>query len=57
MSKNKHASSEWPWVVCIVLMLATFLSYLDRNAFGIVAPEIQTEFAWDNTYGIFVFLW
>jgi MFS transporter, ACS family, hexuronate transporter len=41
-------SKSWPWLVCIVLMLATFLSYIDRNAFGIVASEIQEEFTWDN---------
>jgi MFS transporter, ACS family, hexuronate transporter len=41
-------SRMWPWKVCIVLMLATFLSYIDRNAFSVMAPEIQDEFNWDN---------
>jgi len=45
---TKKLSKSWPWLVCIVLMLATFLSYIDRNAFGIVASEIQHEFTWDN---------
>jgi sugar phosphate permease len=45
---NKTLSKSWPWLVCVVLMLATFLSYIDRNAFGVVAPEIQEEFTWDN---------
>lgn len=48
MDGKKYSSARWPWIVCIVLMFATFLSYLDRNAFGIVAPEIQNEFSWDN---------
>lgn len=48
MTINQQLSKRWPWMVCIVLMLATFLSYIDRNAFGIVAPEIKDEFSWDN---------
>jgi predicted MFS family arabinose efflux permease len=48
MTNKSYLSSKWPWLVCIVLMLATFLSYIDRNAFGVVAPEIQKEFLWDN---------
>ncbi len=39
---------RWPWMVCIFLLFATALSYLDRNAFSVVAPVIQEEFMWDN---------
>ena len=41
---TSYANPRWPWLVCIILMLATFLSYLDRNSFGVVAPKIQEEF-------------
>ena len=35
-------------MVCIFLLFATALSYLDRNAFSVVAPVIQEEFEWNN---------
>jgi len=41
-------SKWWMWKVCIFLLFATTLSYLDRNAFSVVAPVIQEEFNWDN---------
>ncbi|MBF0432021.1 MAG: MFS transporter [Fibrobacteria bacterium] len=47
-SSDWNPGKSWPWLVCIFLMFATSLSYLDRNAFSIVAPVIQGEFGWDN---------
>jgi MFS transporter, ACS family, hexuronate transporter len=46
--KEWSPSKMWPWKVCFVLMMATFLSYIDRNAFSVMAPQIQEEFTWDN---------
>ncbi len=38
----------WPWKVCIFLLFATMLSYLDRQALSIVAPVIRGELKLDN---------
>lgn len=56
-NENKESNNDipswmpgkwWPWKVCIFLLFATTLSYLDRNAFSVVAPALQEEFSWDN---------
>jgi ACS family hexuronate transporter-like MFS transporter len=39
---------RWPWLVCLVLMFATLISYLDRQSFSVVGPVIQEELALDN---------
>ena len=41
-------SRWWPWKVCVFLLFATALSYLDRQALSIVAPQIRHEFKLDN---------
>lgn len=41
-------SRWWPWQVCVFLMLATALSYLDRQALSIAAPVIRQELRLDN---------
>ncbi len=38
----------WPWAVCAVLLMATALSYLDRQALSVVAPVIRGELKLDN---------
>ncbi|MCI0625760.1 MAG: MFS transporter [Acidobacteria bacterium] len=38
----------WPWMVCLFLMGATGLSYLDRQALSVVAPVVRAELAIDN---------
>ncbi|MDB5310954.1 MAG: transporter [Gemmataceae bacterium] len=39
----KH-SSAWKWWVCGVLLLATFLNYMDRQALAVTLPELKREF-------------
>jgi ACS family hexuronate transporter-like MFS transporter len=39
---------RWPWIVCVVLMFATLISYLDRQSFSVVGPVIRDELALDN---------
>src|SRR4051812_31168296 len=41
-------SGSWPWKVCVFLLFATGLSYLDRQALSIAAPLIRGELALDN---------
>lgn len=38
----------WPWTVCLVLLMATALSYLDRQALSVVAPVVRGELEFDN---------
>jgi len=38
----------WPWHVCIFLLAATLLSYLDRQALSVVAPRVAQELSLDN---------
>jgi sugar phosphate permease len=42
------AGRWWPWKVCVCLLLATALSYLDRQALSIVAPLVSKELSLDN---------
>ena len=37
-----------PWLVCAVLLTATALSYLDRQALSVVAPLVREELELDN---------
>jgi ACS family glucarate transporter-like MFS transporter len=39
---------SWPWKVCIFLLTATLLSYLDRQALSVVAPRVATDLSLDN---------
>ncbi len=41
-------SRWWPWAVCLVLLTATALSYLDRQALSVVAPLVREELRLDN---------
>ena len=36
------------WILCILLLLATTLNYLDRQTMSILAPTIQREMGLDN---------
>src|SRR5206468_9645413 len=36
--------SAWRWWVCGVLLLATFLNYMDRQALAVTLPELKREF-------------
>lgn len=34
----------WPWAVCGVLLLATLLNYMDRQALAVTLPTLKREF-------------
>lgn len=43
------------WVICGLLFFSTALSYLDRQVFSILAPELQTSVGWSEVeYGYIV---
>jgi sugar phosphate permease len=48
MTNNNEKMNWWPWKVCAFLLLATALSYLDRQALSIVAPVVSKELSLDN---------
>jgi sugar phosphate permease len=47
-SVNNTVHRWWPWKVCIFLLLATALSYLDRQALSIAAPLVRADLKLDN---------
>lgn len=42
------AAGSWPWKVCLFLLTATLLSYLDRQALSVVAPMVARDLSLDN---------
>jgi len=43
------------WKICAMLFLATTINFVDRQVLGILAPQLQKEFAWsDSEYGFIV---
>lgn len=41
-------AGSWPWKVCVFLLSATLLSYLDRQALSVVAPRVASDLSLDN---------
>lgn len=37
-------SQSWKWWVCGVLLLATFLNYMDRQALAVTLPELKRDY-------------
>lgn len=55
-----HAQSpkvgNYRWVICALLFFATTINYIDRQVFGILAPEMKRIFGWsDANYTDIVF--
>ncbi len=48
VDQTSVAGRWWPWKVCVFLLFATALSYLDRQALSIVAPLVSKELSLDN---------
>lgn len=49
LKSTSVAKRWWPWKVCVFLLFATALSYLDRQALSIVAPVVSAELSLDNS--------
>lgn len=47
-ASGSAAARRWPWIVCIVLLFATLISYLDRQSFSVIAPVVREELQLDN---------
>ena len=39
-----HPGGPWPWLVCGVLLLATLLNYMDRQALAVTLPTLKARF-------------
>lgn len=39
----KSEQSWWPWAVCTILLLATLLNYMDRQALAVALPTLKAE--------------
>ncbi|MDR2474634.1 MAG: MFS transporter, partial [Bacteroidales bacterium] len=50
---NTQKMTNYRWVVCSLLFVATFVNYMDRQVLSITAPDyIVKEFGWTNdSYG------
>lgn len=48
-SPNGQPISPWRWWVCLLLMLATVINYMDRMALNQMAHRIKAAFALTNT--------
>jgi len=45
------------WAICALLFFATTISYVDRQAFGILAPEMKKIFGWTDTNYTDIVFW
>ncbi len=41
---TNRGGSKWPWIVCAVLLLATMLNYMDRQALAVTLPTLKKNF-------------
>ena len=41
-------SQTWRWYICVLLLLATVVNYMDRLTVNTLATEIQAEFLLNN---------
>jgi ACS family hexuronate transporter-like MFS transporter len=44
MTPTQQRSPAWKWWVCGVLLLATFLNYMDRQAMAVTLPELKRHY-------------
>jgi len=47
-----QVNNPYRWIICALLFFATTCNYMDRQVLGILAPQLQGEFGWNEvTYG------
>lgn len=43
---------KYRWLICVLLLFATTINYMDRQILGILAPTLQKEIGWtEENYG------
>jgi ACS family hexuronate transporter-like MFS transporter len=46
---------RYRWVICVLLLFATTVNYMDRQVLGILAPQLQNEIGWTEAeYGLII---
>ena len=54
-SSQGNAGGNYRWVICALLFLATTINYMDRQVLGLLAPDLQKIFRWNEIqYGYIV---
>src|SRR5256885_266580 len=43
-----RAGGNLRWLICALLFLATTINYMDRQVFGLLAPDLQKLFNWNE---------
>ncbi len=44
LNEPQNRGSKWPWIICAVLLLATMLNYMDRQALAVTLPTLKKNF-------------
>ena len=48
---------RYRWAICALLFFATTINYIDRQVFGILAPEMKKIFGWTDTNYTDIVFW
>ena len=49
------AGGRYRWRICVLLLFATTINYLDRQVLGVLAPDLQRDIGWNEIqYGYIV---
>ena len=48
---------HYRWIICALLLFATTINYIDRQVFGILAPEMKRIFGWTDTNYTDIVFW
>src|SRR2546430_2075867 len=43
-----RAGGNLRWLICALLFFATTINYMDRQVFGLLAPDLQKLFNWNE---------
>src|SRR5476651_2043977 len=49
--------TQFRWVICGLLFAATTINYVDRAAFGVLAPKLKEIFGWSSGDVAAISLW
>jgi ACS family hexuronate transporter-like MFS transporter len=58
-ASHAHPPREghYRWVICALLFFATTINYIDRQVFGILAPEMKKIFGWNDANYTDIVFW
>jgi MFS transporter, ACS family, hexuronate transporter len=45
---HARAGGNFRWLICALLFFATTINYMDRQVFGLLAPDLQRIFGWNE---------